>query len=432
MTNSSYLPTAVPRARQLEYQSWELGVFLHFGIRTFHEGHRDFDGKKMDARAFNPTALDCDQWARTAREAGFKYMVLTAKHHDGFANWPTRYTPFSVASSPWRDGKGSVVKEYVDACRRHGLAVGLYYSPADVSCPVYSDPKAYDEYFISQISEILTGHGQIDMLWFDGCGSEGHSYDWPRIIGEIRRMQPQILIFGGADPDYGWIGNEAGVAPMPNWNTVNAVPISIQTKATDPVRDGRPTWVPAECDCRLRWANWFYSDEDEDTVKSLDELMGLYYLSVGRGRNLLLNIGPDRRGLLPDRDAARLLEFGREIRRRFGHPLATLRDWVQTGQVWDYTPAGQPFLLDHVVVQEGLAGGEHIRRFRVQVFPAHYGEPITVYEGYNVGWKAVCPFPLVCARQVRFEVLAADGPVALVALVGLDIHAAAAGARRPT
>lgn len=417
---TTWLPTAIPRLRQLEYQGWERGLFLHFGIRTFHEGHHDFDGKTMDPARFNPIQLDCSQWARTARAAGFRYMVMTAKHHDGFANWPTRLTPFSVKSTPWREGKGDVVREFTDACRRHGLAVGLYYSPADVSCPVYSDPKAYDDYFINQISELLTGYGDIDMLWFDGCGSEGHTYDWPRIIGEIRRMQPRILIFGGADADYGWIGNESGLAPTPNWNTVNAVPISVQTSAKDPAREGRPTWIPFECDCRLRWANWFYSDEDEHTVKSIEELMGLYYYSVGRGRNLLINIGPDRRGLLPDADAARIIEFGAEIRRRFGNPLAMIADFKAGERTWDFLPKPpDPVLVDHVVAQEDLTGGEHVRRFRVQIFPAHYGDPITVFEGHNMGYKAICRFPLVAARQVRLEILEADGPVRLA---GLALH----------
>ena len=207
-----------PTPRQLEYQDWEFGIFLHFGIRTFYEGHRDWDGNPMDPGAFNPAELDCEQWAETARAGGANYMVLVAKHHDGFANWPSQYTDFSVASSPWRDGRGDVVRAFADACRKHDLKVGLYYSPADWKCPFYEDAKAYDDYFINQVSEILTPYGPVDMLWFDGCGSENHTYDWPRIIGEIRRMQPDILIFNMGDPDYRWCGNEAGLAPYPYSN----------------------------------------------------------------------------------------------------------------------------------------------------------------------------------------------------------------------
>ena len=400
----------IPTPRQLEFQDWEFGVFLHFGIRTFYEGHRDWDSQPMSPEAFNPAALDCNQWARTARDAGARYMVLTAKHHDGFANWPSKYTGFGVASSPWKGGQGDVVREFTQACQCHGLKAGLYYSPADASCPVYDDLRAYDDYFVDQISEILQGYGQIDILWFDGCGSEGHEYDWARIVKEIRRMQPHILIFNMGDPDYRWVGNESGVAPLPCWNVVDAVDFSIQTDRAQEL--GGKVWLPAECDCRMRERNWFYSDQDEHTVKSVEELVGLYYLSVGRGCNLLLNIGPDRRGLLPERDRQRLLEFGAEIRRRFGHPLATLQDCQQVEGGWQYEPE-TPMLVDHVVIQEAIAAGERVRRFTIRVDPHPYGKPITLYKGHNVGHKAICRFPVVRAKRIRFEVTESDGPVQL-------------------
>ncbi|NUP99467.1 MAG: alpha-L-fucosidase, partial [Armatimonadetes bacterium] len=291
-----------PTARQLQYQDWEYGMFLHFGLRTFYEGYRDMDERKMSPERFNPTELDCNNWCQVARDAGMKYLVLTAKHHCGFANWPSRTTEFSVASSPWKGGRGDVVAEFTTACREHGLAVGLYYSPYDAASPVYADPKAYDDYFINQISELLVPYGPIDILWFDGCGSEGHEYDWPRIIGEIRRMQPNIMLFNMGDPDFRWVGNEDGIAPWPTWNVVSEVPFSIRREAGDAV--GGQRWLPAECDVRVRERNWFYSDSDGHTLKSAAELLGLYYYSVGRGCNLLLNFGPDRRGLIPERDAA--------------------------------------------------------------------------------------------------------------------------------
>ncbi len=320
------MSTAIPTKRQLEFQDWEFGIFLHFGIRTFYEGFRDWDGNPMNPTNFLPSSLDCDQWAKTASEAGAKYMVFTAKHHDGFANWPSKYTDFSVASSPWRNGQGDVVADYVAACRKYDLKVGLYYSPADASSDSFGsgDVKAYDDYFLAQIGEILSNYGEIDILWFDGCHSEGHNYDWVRIFGEIRRMQPNVLIFNMGQPNFRWIGNEAGVAPIPTWNTVSAVDFSVLAEGKEEMNSGEPQWLPAECDCRIRDINWFFSEKDEHTVKSVPELMGLYYLSVGRGCNLLLNIGPDRRGLLPDLDSRRLIEFGQEINRRFSKPVATL------------------------------------------------------------------------------------------------------------
>ena len=387
----SYLPTAVPTARQLEYQDWELGLFIHFGIRTFYEGHRDWDGKPMPPEGFNPTQLDCGQWIRTAKDAGMRYAILVCKHHDGFANWPSKHSGFSVAATPWKDGQGDVVREFVEACRRHGFRFGFYYSPAEWGGTKFQDETAYDDHFLAQVGELLTNYGEVDMLWFDGCGSEGHTYDWPRITREIRRMQPNLLIFSMGDPDFRWVGNESGIAPLPNWNTVQSTRLS----------------VLAECDCMMRWRNWFYSDADTHTVKPVEELMGLYYLSVGRGANLLINIGPDRRGLLPDADTARLLEFGAEIRRRLASPFATLADGTVTDTGWEYAP-DEPFYLDHVVVQEDLTRGEAVRRFAIRLPIGR--QPITLHEGRNIGHKAIVRLPLVAAHKLVIEITEATGP----------------------
>ena len=392
----------LPSPRQIEYQSWQLGLFLHFGLRTFYEGFRDFDDRKMSPEQFNPAELDCHSWAATARKAGFNYVVMTAKHHDGFALWPSKTTGFSVAGSPWRGGVGDVVREFLDACRAHGLKSGLYYSPYDADSPVYEDEKAYDDFFITQISELLVPYGEIDILWFDGCGSQDHAYDWPRIVGDIRRMQPNILIFNLGDPDFRWIGNEDGYAPA----------------GTSSVVDDR--WLPAECDSRMRDRNWFFSDRDAHTVKSVEELVGMYYYSCGRNSNMLINIGPDRRGLLPDADAARLVAFGEEIARRFASPVATLADCAQEGDTWEYR-ADAYVLADHVVIGEDIALGEAIRRFAITATTWCSQKPITVYEGRTVGYKTICRFPPIRARKLRLEVLEADGEVRLRTL---DFHCA--------
>ncbi len=402
------MPALKPTSRQLEYQDWEFGLFLHFGIRTFYEGHRDWDGKQMDPAAFAPSQLDCQQWAALARQAGARYMVFTAKHHDGFANWPSKYTSFSVANSPWRGGQGDLVREFTDACRMHDLKIGLYYSPADWSCPVYDDERAYDDYFINQASEILTAYGQIDMLWFDGCGSENHAYNWPRIIREVRRMQPDILVFSLGDPDYRWVGNESGLAPSPCWNTVDHLHLS--ERAETPAAMIRPRWLPAECDCVIRERNWFYQESDAHTVKSVEELLGIYYYSVGRGANLLLNIGPDRRGLLPVQDADNLLAMGREIRRRFATPMATMRQFNLTDTEWrcrfdDYV------CIDHVVLQEDLTEGESVRSFVIEIECYKGSQRIAVYEGRQIGHKVICRFPLVRTRKVFIRVTESSGVV---------------------
>jgi alpha-L-fucosidase len=266
IVDQSHLPAAVPTARQLAYQDWEMGTFFHFGIRTFFEGHRDWDGKPMPAERFDPAYLNCDDWMVSARRAGMQYAVLVCKHHDGFANWPSKHSTYSVAQASWQNGQGDVVQEFTDACRRHGLKVGLYYSPAEWGNPEFDDEAAYDRHFLSQISELLTDYGDIDILWFDGCGSEGHTYDWPGIIREIRRMQPNVLIFNMGDPDFRWIGNEAGVAGLPNWNTVTGARFSVNTEGEDQLAQ-QPLWLPAECDCMMRYRNWFFEEADVATVK---------------------------------------------------------------------------------------------------------------------------------------------------------------------
>ncbi|MEN6400871.1 MAG: alpha-L-fucosidase, partial [Armatimonadia bacterium] len=321
---------------------------------------------------------------------------------------------FSVASSGWQHGQGDVVRDFVAACRKHDMHPGLYYSPAEAGDAFKQDAKAYDDYFINQISEILVPYGPIDVLWFDGCGSADHQYDWARITDEIRRMQPEVQIFSmGTDPNFRWVGNESGIAPVPSWNTVR-YDVFDKVDGNTPVK-----WLPAECDCRMRQQNWFYSDQDEDTVKSLEQLRGLYYYSVGRGCNLLINIGPDRRGLLPDKDRTRLLEFGEEVRRRFGKPLAGLGDFKQSESVWTYAPE-KPVLMDHVVVQEDLTTGERVRKFEVEAYvgggPADW---VKLWDGYSIGHKAICRFPLLQVYQVRLKVTEADGEVRLRSL---EIH----------
>ncbi|MDR6882046.1 alpha-L-fucosidase [Bacillus sp. 3255] len=396
----------VPTTKQLAYQDWEFGLFVHFGLRTFYEGYVDFDERPMSLSAFQPNGLDCEQWIRTAKEAGMNYAVLTAKHHDGFSNWPTKYSEFSVAGTPWEDGQGDVVRQFVDACRKYDVKPGLYYSPFDGSANFYTqDAKAYDDYFVNQITELLTDYGEIDILWFDGCGSEGHEYDWPRIIGEIRRMQPNVLIFNMGDPDFRWVGNEDGIAPIPCWNVVDSTEFSILSEHKESLNE--QLWLPAECDVQLR-ANWFYSDADEHLVKSVEELMGLYYHSVGRGANLLLNIGPDRNGRLPVKDTQRVLEFGAEIRRRFDRPVGTLAQCSRMDNTWIYVPE-EPHLLDHVVLQEDLADGEKVRRFTITIMTKKTGKPVTVYEGRHIGHKAIIPIPAVYVSGVQVQITESDG-----------------------
>lgn len=398
--------------KQLEFLDWEYGMFFHFGIRAFYPGHTDWDGKDMPPEKFNPTELDCEQWIKTAKAAGATYAILTTKHHDGFALWPSKYSKYSVAQTPWKDGKGDVVREFVDACRKHGLKVGLYYSPAQwgkYSIP-FSDDE-YDDYFINQIGELLTNYGKIDYLWFDGCGSENHQYDHARIIKAINDFQPEILTF--CDPEWTpgvrWVGNEDGYASLNNPLVVSSTDFS--ELSTEMQQLSEAAFLPAECDAKLR-CTWFY-DNNEDTIKSVDELFGMYEMSVGHGSNFLINIGPDNRGLLPDADVKCILELGERIKSSYGTPVQ-FNDFTKEGDVYTMvhsaleTPEwGMPLeknLSNCLMIQEDLTNGQSVESFSVYGYLPVYGhKKILLFEGKTIGHKVFCKFSAL--RCSKYEVV---------------------------
>lgn len=393
--------TRVPTPRQSAFQDWEFGVFFHFGIRTFYEGHKDWDGLPMPAQAFDPKELDCRQWLSIARRAGARYAILVCKHHDGFANWPTKYSGYSVANTPWRDGKGDVVREFTEACRAEGLRVGLYYSPAQAGFRDWS-PREYDDYFVHQITELLTDYGKIDYLWFDGCGSGDHRYDTARIVGVIRTLQPEILLFNMWDPDTRWSGNESGLTGLDNRSFVQAVDVAVDVPDPEAVAGG--CCLPVECNCCIRGHTWFYSDRSERERKSPEELFALYCASVGNNGNFLVNIGPDRRGLLPEADASCLLELGELIRRRLTDAEISC---VFTEEQGAYTARfarseAEEQLVGGVILEEELSEGERIDAFRVELMPSSYGaRMIPVHYGRAVGHKRICLFPPIRTGTVR-------------------------------
>lgn len=384
-------------------------MFFHFGIRTFYPGHKDFDNRDMPPEGFNPTELDCEQWIRTAKAAGAKYAVLTAKHHDGFALWPSKYTEYSVAGTPYKNGKGDIVREYTDACRKYGIKVGLYYSPAQwgkYAVP-FTESKEYDDYFINQIGELLTNYGRIDYLWFDGCGSEGHEYDRKRIVEAINAMQPDILTF--CDPEWSpgirWIGNEDGYASLYNPLTVSKTDFSELATEEQALSDAM--FLPAECDCRLR-STWF-CDFNEDTLKSTDELFGMYEMSVGHGSNFLINIGPDSRGLLPEADVKRILELRARIDAAYGSPLPYSAP-EKNGNVYSLTHLqcdapewaipSEDKLSNCVVISEDLTCGQSVTSFSIYGYlPSYKKKKILLFEGRTVGHRVICKFsPLRCSK----------------------------------
>ncbi len=395
----------VPGKKQLEFLSWEFGVFFHFGIRTFYGGHRDWDLKEMPAEGFCPSDFSAEDWCGAASAAGAKYAVMTAKHHDGFANWPSAYTEYSVKNTPWKGGRGDAVREFTDACRKFGLKVGLYYSPAQFGS-VKMNAEEYNRYFINQIGELLTGYGKIDYLWFDGCGSENHRYDEKRIIKAIREYQPEILVFNMWDPDTCWCGNEDGYSRYPNIYEKNVSAVSCGSREGD-TADGR-RFLPDECDCRIR-DMWFYGEEDAEKLKSVDVLMGMYEMSVGRGSNLLLNIGPDRRGRLAEADRERLLEFGSEIRKRYSD---TVPGRASAGENCLEVVFGEERDFNCVILEEELSGGQSVMRFDIDVggngFSGDY-TPYTVFYGSTVGNRMICRFPTVRRGGFRVNIRCCDG-----------------------
>lgn len=416
-----------PTQKQLEFLDWEFGIFFHFGIRSFFPGHSDWDGKPMPATAFDPKRLDCKQWVRVAKKAGAKYCILVCKHHDGFANWQSKYSDYSVAQSNWEGGKGDVVAEFTKACRAYGMKVGLYYSPAQWGGTVkFDEPKEYDDYFVNQISELLSNYGQIDYLWFDGCGSENHEYDKERIIRTIRTLQPGIRIFSMWDPETRWVGNEAGYADMPNNNSVDKAAFSVNTDEDRAV--GGMRYLPAECDMMLR-TTWFDCEANMDTIKSVEDLVGRYEYSVGRGANMLLNVGPDSNGLLPEADAARLLEFGEEIKRRYGNPLP-FSEIVQENEThwsisgddlgWGAGEIGTE-LVDTVVVEEDITDGEAVSEFRILARLPFGGKMICVYNGKTIGHKAICRFPTMRTSKLTLEVVSSDGKVKIKSMKAFKV-----------
>lgn len=381
--------------KKSKFLDMEFGAFFHFGIRTFYEGHVDWDGLPMPLEGFNPTELDCEDWISAAHEAGAKYAILVCKHHDGFANWPSKYTDYGIQNTAYKNGNGDIVREFVNACRKYGLAVGLYYSPAQEGYREISDAE-YDEYFINQISELLTNYGKIDYLWFDGCGSENHQYDIKRIIGVIRRLQPQILLFNMWDPDTRWVGNESGIASIDCKYVTNRVPFSEKTTEDDEL--GEDMFLPYECDCCIR-ANWFYNDKDNDTVKSADELVGLYYYSVGNGGNLLLNLSPDRRGLIPEKDKKNLLDFGKEIKRRFSDPVPY--EICDGADGIKLTFNGKP-VVEHIVLSEDLTTDDFAEEFDVYIQPPKCRhEGVKIYSGKTIGHKRIVRIPPIALNSMR-------------------------------
>jgi alpha-L-fucosidase len=416
-----------PSASQLAWQREELALFLHFGVNTFTD--REWGDGTEDPAIFNPTNLDARQWARAARDGGFRSVILTAKHHDGFCLWPSETTRHSVASSPWRQGEGDLVREFTDACRREDLKVGLYCSPWDRHAPSYGDSPRYNDLFVAQLTELLTRYGSVAEVWFDGANGEGPNgkrqvYDWPRFFGVVRRHQPDAVIFSDAGPDVRWCGNERGLAGDPNWSTVDPAAVPYPGASGDGVtamlQHGDPhgaVWRPAETNTSIR-PGWFYHPAEDDRVKTVDELVDLYFTSVGRNSKLLLNVPPTRVGRLHDTDVRRLRDMGRRLGRQFDDDLAAAprSAWRRPGAAsaeaeWDL---GRTVTVAVARLEEEIAQGQLAARYTLH--GSESGPWRVLSTGSTIGYARLDRFQPQAVRRVRLvvdEAVATPGPVTL-------------------
>ena len=441
----------IPSPNQLAWQELEFIAFAHFGMNTFTD--REWGEGTENPSLFNPTDFNARQWARVLKDAGLKMLIVTAKHHDGFCLWPSRYTEHSVKNSPWREGKGDVVREVAEACREAGLKLGIYLSPWDRHEPTYGDTPAYNEHFRNQLRELLSNYGEIGEVWFDGACGEGpngkrQEYDWPSYYRVVRKCQPKAVIFG-MGPDLRWVGTEMGYGRETEWSVV---PVQIKAGLASPgasldelfvpgdmtaddlgsrdkVANARAlAWYPAETDVSIR-PGWFYHAKEDGEVKTPQKLIDIFFSSAGRNGVLLLNVPPDRRGLIHENDIQSLMGMRRILDRTFqtnlasgaeveasgemrGHPARFILDgdmetyWttqenVKSAVLEFALPIKQTF--DVALLQENIRVGQRIEGFTLEAWDGKDWIPFA--QGTTIGYKRLLRFPETTADKVRLTII---------------------------
>lgn len=436
----------VPSERQLEWQKMEFTSFICYGINTFTD--REWGTGSEDPSLFNPTDLDARQWAKTAKEAGMKMILLTCKHHDGFCLWPSRYTDFSVKSTPWKEGKGDLVHEVADACKEYGLKFAVYLSPWDMNHPDYGTDR-YNDFFVNQLTELLTQYGRVDEVWFDGACGEGpngkkQEYDFKRYYEVIRRLQPEavIAIMG---PDVRWVGTESGYGRDTEWSVMPASATNLSDIAESsqqaagsgtflPAGDMQQKdlgsralladaegviWYPSEVDVSIR-PGWYYHEKEDSRVKSPQKLIDIYYSSIGKNSLLLLNLPPDKRGLIHENDIHSLKEMRRILDDTFRHNLLSSgkstpvdADVFTDGVLETYWQGESEKDMieisfdgkkrfDRLLLQENITEGQRIEKFVLEGWIDSEWERIA--EGTTVGYKRILRFDPVETEKVRVVV----------------------------
>ena len=413
----------VPTPQQYAWQQMELTAFLHFGINTF-TGREWGDGKE-DPALFNPSELDAEQWVKSLKNAGFKMVILTAKHHDGFCLWPTATTKHSVASSPWKNGQGDVVKELRKACDKYDMKFGVYLSPWDRNAECYGDSPRYNEFFIRQLTELLSNYGEVHEVWFDGANGEGPNgkkqiYDWDAFYKTIQRLQPKAVMAIMGD-DVRWVGNEKGIGRETEWTATVLTPgiytrsqennkrLGVFGKAEDLgsrkilEKATELFWYPSEVDVSIR-PGWFYHAEEDGKVKSLKHLSDIYFQSVGYNSVLLLNIPPDRRGLIHEADIKRLKEFADYRQQTFADNRVKngRKCWCATsGSETVYTLKSKSE-INLVMLQEDITKGQRVEAFTVEALTDKGWKEVG--KGTTIGYKRMLRFPAVKASQLRVKI----------------------------
>jgi alpha-L-fucosidase len=408
-----------PSPQQLEWQDLQFGVIIHFSTNTFLD--REWGDGTASPSVFNPTQFDPDQWMQAIRAAGAKYVILVAKHHDGFCLWPTDQTDYSVKASPWENGKGDVVGDVARAARKYGLKFGVYLSPWDRHDPRYKDAAAYDRYYNAELAELASNYGDLVELWLDGAGSGGHVYNFDKIMETLRTYQPNTIVFADTGLfEYGdarWVGNEAGRVTYEDWDVID--------------RHGFLRWRPVEADTPLRNGHWFWHPNDEASLKSVDELLTTWDETVGRGAQLMLGLAPDRRGLLPDADVARLEEFGKALQSRYGHNLVLEHAPVAADVAaaldgnpdtfWS-APArsnhstlevsfARPVTFNRALTMEWLNEGQRIEQYSIDAWTGSAWK--TVAAAHAIGHEKIDIFPTVTASRVRLNILSSTDGAAI-------------------
>lgn len=423
---------AVPTEAQLAWQRMEINMFCHFGPNTFT--NVEWGSGTESAEVFNPTSLDCGQWVDVAEQAGMKGIIITAKHHDGFCLWPSAYSTHTVAQTSWRDGQGDLLRDFVNSCKGR-VAAGVYISPWDRNHPAYGSPQ-YNEVFVNTLQEVHQNYGPFFEQWFDGACGEGPNgrrqvYDWPLFNGTVAQLNPNSLIFSDVGPGCRWVGNERGIAGETNWSPITIEEGARRTDmASCGVQNGEQ-WIPAEVDVSIR-PGWFWHANEEP--KSLEELMEIYFTSVGRNGLLLLNVPPDTRGLIPAEDSLRLVEFRAERDRIFAHDLAQSAEaraehlrgkrygahqlldtayhtyWASAGKGADtiYLDFEQPVQFDLLMLQEYIPLGQRVAHFKVDIRDLVNEDPQSCWipwqEGTTIGYKRLLRGELVETEQLRIVI----------------------------